>query len=71
MGLFDRFKKGLSIREISESWDTTSVDLFREFAKAREEYRQILMEVVGFYQPGTAAEVEKECAALRELISKG
>ena len=39
-----------------------------EYARARQEFREALLEVVAFHHPGPAAEVERECASLVALL---
>jgi RNA polymerase sigma-70 factor (ECF subfamily) len=63
-----RFQEGLPIRDIATRWQTDAAVLHHEYARAREEFRAALLEVVAFYHPGTAAEVERECANLLSLL---
>src|SRR5262249_8572391 len=57
-----RFHENLPIREIARRWETDAAVLHHEYAKARQEFKAALLEVVAFHQPGSAAEVEQECA---------
>ncbi len=59
-----RFEKDLPIREIARLWETDAARLHKEYARAREEFKAALFEVVSFHHPGSPAEVERECAEL-------
>ena len=60
-----RFHEGLPIREIAQQWQVDAVDLHREYAKARKEFKQALREVVVFHQPNqSSVEIERECTEL-------
>ncbi len=63
-----RYSEGLAIREIARLWDQDPVVLHHEHARAREEYREALMEVVAFHFPGTTSEVEEECRRILEAL---
>jgi RNA polymerase sigma factor (sigma-70 family) len=65
-----RFHEGLPIREIARRWGTEAAVLHREYAKARQEFKTALMEVVAFHHAGSAAEVELECANLLTYLGK-
>ena len=62
-----RFQEGLPIRAIAQRWQTDPAGLHREYARARQEFRAALAEVVAFHRPGAAEEVERECADLLSL----
>jgi RNA polymerase sigma-70 factor (ECF subfamily) len=64
-----RFHEGLPIRAIAERWQVDAAMLHHEYARARQEFRSALAEVVAFHQPGSPAEVEQECAALLGMLS--
>ncbi len=64
-----RFHEGLPIREIARLWQVEAAHLHHEYARAREEFRGALLEVVAFHRPGPQAEVEQECARLLGLLS--
>jgi RNA polymerase sigma-70 factor (ECF subfamily) len=64
-----RFREGLPIREIARRWETAADRLHEEYARARNEFRSALREVVVFHHPGTAAEVERECESLLALFA--
>lgn len=59
-----RFHDGLPIRDIAERWQTEAAWVHHEYARAREEFKAALMEVVAFHHPGSPAEVEQECSSL-------
>ena len=64
-----RFQEGLPVRDIAARWGEDPAAVHRWFRKAREEFREALVEEVRFHHAGTPAEVERECAALLELLS--
>ena len=63
-----RFEDGLPIREIAKRWEVEPAWLHKEYARARDEYKSALIEVVSFHHPGTPGEVERECARLLALF---
>ncbi|MBI5763301.1 MAG: sigma-70 family RNA polymerase sigma factor [Planctomycetes bacterium] len=64
-----RFNDGLPIREIAEKWGEPAEQVHREYAKAREEFRAALFEVIRFHRPEcTAAAAERECLELLGLL---
>jgi RNA polymerase sigma-70 factor (ECF subfamily) len=63
-----RYSEGLAIREIAHLWETDADILHHEHARAREEYRQALLEVVAFHYPGTMKDVEEECRRILEAL---
>jgi RNA polymerase sigma-70 factor (ECF subfamily) len=63
-----RFHDGLPIREVARLWGEDAARLHHEYAQAREEFREALREVVAFHQPGPAAEVDRACAELVQLL---
>jgi RNA polymerase sigma-70 factor (ECF subfamily) len=62
-----RFQEGLPIRAIAQRWQTDAAGLHREYARARQEFRAALAEVVAFHRPGPVEEIEQECADLLSL----
>jgi RNA polymerase sigma-70 factor (ECF subfamily) len=64
-----RFHEGLPIREIARRWQADAAVLHHEYARAREEFRAALAEVVAFHRPGTPSEIEQECASLLALLA--
>ncbi len=63
-----RFHEGLPIREIADLWGRDPAELHHEYAKARREFKDALLEVVASYHPGSPAEAERECAELLGLL---
>jgi RNA polymerase sigma factor (sigma-70 family) len=62
-----RFQEDLPIRDIAARWNVDAAHLHHEYAKAREEFKEALMEEVGFHQPGGDG-LDGECRALLELL---
>jgi RNA polymerase sigma-70 factor (ECF subfamily) len=62
-----RFHEGLPVRDIAARWQVEPAVLHHEYAKARQEFKAALLEVMSFHHPGTPAEVEQECADLLAL----
>jgi RNA polymerase sigma-70 factor (ECF subfamily) len=63
-----RFQEGLPVRDIAARWQADAAHLHREYARARQEFKAALAEVVAFHHPGTGADVERECANLLALL---
>jgi RNA polymerase sigma-70 factor (ECF subfamily) len=59
-----RFQDGLPIREIASRWGVDADRLHHEYARARQEFRAALEEVVASQHPGPAAERAAEVARL-------
>jgi RNA polymerase sigma-70 factor (ECF subfamily) len=64
-----RFEEGLPIRAIAERWGASAAELHHAYAKARQEFKAALLEVVAFHHPGSAAEVEQDAASLLAALS--
>jgi RNA polymerase sigma-70 factor (ECF subfamily) len=64
-----RFHDGLPILAIAARWQIDAATLHHEYAKARQEFKAALVEVVAFHHPGAPAEVERQCANLLSLLS--
>jgi RNA polymerase sigma-70 factor (ECF subfamily) len=57
------------IREIARAWNVDAAEVHKEYAKAREEFREALEEVLSFHHPGcTASEIEAKCVELLDLL---
>jgi RNA polymerase sigma-70 factor (ECF subfamily) len=59
-----RFHEGLPIRDVARRWGADAAALHHEYARARQEFKAALLEVVAFHHPGAPAEVERACAEL-------
>lgn len=64
-----RFQEGLPIRDIADRWRADPVQVHREYARARKEFKKALMEVMSYHHPGATEEAESECARLLELLA--
>ena len=64
-----RFQQDFPIRDIARQWDIEPEILHREYAKAREEFRAALFEVVASHHPGSRVEIEQECSHLISLLN--
>jgi RNA polymerase sigma-70 factor (ECF subfamily) len=62
-----RFEEGLAIREIARRWRADASSLHHQFAKARQEFKAALLEVVLFLHP-EADDPEGECSRLLGLF---
>lgn len=63
-----RFHDGLPIRTIAARWQIDAATLHHEYAKARQEFKAALAEIVAFHHPCSPAELESECANLLSLL---
>jgi len=63
-----RFHEGLPIRRIAALWNADPEHLHREYARAREEFRDALRAVVAFHHPAGREAVERECAQLLAML---
>jgi RNA polymerase sigma factor (sigma-70 family) len=63
-----RFGEGLPIRDIAKRWDVEAALLHREYAKAREEFRRALTDLVGDLE-GSAESVAGELSRLRAYLA--
>src|SRR5262249_9139684 len=63
-----RFHEGLPIREIARLWGLDAAYLHHEYARARQEFRAALREVIAFHHPGSPEDVDRECARLLSLL---
>jgi RNA polymerase sigma factor (sigma-70 family) len=64
-----RFEEGLPIRAIAERWGVAAAELHHAYAKARQEFRAALLEVLAFHHPSSRAELEQEAASLLKALS--
>lgn len=63
-----RFQDNLPIREIAKRWDVDAAVLHHDYARARAQFKQALLEVLAFHQPDARA-AERECEQLLEILS--
>jgi RNA polymerase sigma-70 factor (ECF subfamily) len=63
-----RFHDGIPIREIAGRWGLETAALHHEYARARQEFRGALRDVVAFHHPGSDAEIDRACAQLTALL---
>jgi len=59
-----RFQDGMPIREIAESWNEDAAHLHHEYAKARQEFRAALCDVVAEHMTGTPQSINAEAERL-------
>ena len=59
-----RFHEGMTIREIARLWGLDAAPLHHEYARARQEFRSALRDVIAFHHPGSPENVDSECAEL-------
>ena len=64
-----RFRENLPIRTIAERLGLDAVFVHREYTRARDEFKQALIEVVQGHHPGSAALAEKECEEILALLA--
>jgi DNA-directed RNA polymerase specialized sigma24 family protein len=64
-----RFEEGLPIRAIAQRWGVAAAKLHHAYARARQEFRAALLEVMAFHHPGSPDEVEQEAASLLAALS--
>jgi RNA polymerase sigma-70 factor (ECF subfamily) len=66
-----RFEENLPIRTIAERWGVPAAGLHHAYARARQEFKAALLEVVAFHHPGSPADVEQEAASLLRALAGG
>jgi len=64
-----RFEEGLPIRDIARRWEVEPPWLHHEYARARREYRNALVEVVAHHHPGDDGQVEREVDRLIDIFA--
>ncbi len=64
-----RFEEDLPVREIAARWGEDPARVHKEYARAREEFKRALLDVVAFHHPGSPGEVERECERLLDLFA--
>jgi RNA polymerase sigma factor (sigma-70 family) len=63
-----RFRDGLPIREIARLWGDDPAALHHEYARARAEFREALLDRLAYEHPAPRAELERECRELLDLL---
>lgn len=63
-----RFEEGLPIRDIAARWDADAARLHREYAKARREFEEALIDVMLFNHPGSRVRARDEARKLLALL---
>jgi RNA polymerase sigma-70 factor (ECF subfamily) len=63
-----RFHDGMPIREIARLWGLDAASLHHEYARARQEFRSALRDVIALQHPGSQEDVDRECAQLLSLF---
>ena len=63
-----RFQEGLPIREIARRWGLAPAGLHHEYAKARQEFKAALLQVLALHHPGSLSEIEQQCADLLTIV---
>jgi RNA polymerase sigma-70 factor (ECF subfamily) len=64
-----RFQEDLPIREIAQRWQADPAAVHRDYAKAREEFREALKDVLRAYSAAEGEALERECAELLALLA--
>lgn len=64
-----RFSEGLPIRNIARRWEADPVLVHRQYAKAREEFREALLSVMAYHHPHAAGEAQAECERLLAMLA--
>jgi RNA polymerase sigma-70 factor (ECF subfamily) len=63
-----RFHEGLPIREIAKRWQVDASFLHHEYARARQEFKTALLEVLHHFHPDNPIAADRECQALLEAL---
>jgi RNA polymerase sigma-70 factor (ECF subfamily) len=63
-----RFQEEMPIRDIAEAWGADPAHLHHDYARARDEFRSALREVVGRYHPGGPEAAAAECVRLLDCL---
>lgn len=64
-----RHHEGLPIRTIATQWEVDPARLHHEYARAREEFRAALLEVLAFTHPDAPGDAQREARFLLELLA--
>jgi RNA polymerase sigma factor (sigma-70 family) len=63
-----RFQEGLPIREVARLWQDDPATLHHEYARAREEFKAALLDIMTAYHPDSPGQAERESADLLDLL---
>lgn len=63
-----RFQEDLPIRAIAAQWKVEASLLHHDYAKARVEFRHVLLMVAARHLPGPSEQVARECARMLDLL---
>jgi RNA polymerase sigma-70 factor (ECF subfamily) len=63
-----RFQEGLPIRQIARQWGLEAATVHRQYARARQEFKAALLQVLTFHCPGSRAHLEQQCADLLAIV---
>jgi RNA polymerase sigma factor (sigma-70 family) len=64
-----RFQEEMPIREIARLWAEDPAPVHHEYARARVEFKEALLEVMAFHHPGSPEAADEECARLLALLT--
>ncbi len=64
-----RFHEGIPIREIARLWGLEAASLHHEYARARQEFRSALRDVIASQHPGSPEDVDRQCAQVLSLLA--
>lgn len=63
------FGDGVPLREIAQRWHVDAAHVHREYARARREFERALRTTVAINNPGSTANLRKQCAAILAFVS--
>ncbi len=63
-----RFQEDLPIRDIAARWNLDARFVHHDYAKARLEFRHVLLMVAARHLPGSSEQVARECARMLDLL---
>ena len=63
-----RFGDGMPIRDIARKWSLDPARVHKEYARAREEFKAALGEVLSFHSPDSGGSVDSGIRQLREIL---
>ena len=63
-----RFRDGVPLRDVAVRWDLQPARIHKDYARAREEFREALREVIAWHLPDAADGIDEECRNLLALL---